>query len=100
MSSTPGPTRSGSGRWSAASVAVAVLILVLSAPRASTGENRSTPANQATAANLVIPANPTTAPADDRDVVVLLHGLARTPRSMRKLERGVVMKWRDIRCGP
>ena len=94
MSSIPAPPRSGSGRRSIASVAVAILILVLpaavvltfapSAPQARAGEDPSTPANPAAAAN---PASPTPAPVDDRDVVVLLHGLARTPRSMRKLEK-------------
>ncbi len=73
MSSTPGPPRSGSGRRSAASVAVAALILALSAPHAHARDDSS--------------ATPTPAPVDERDVVVLLHGLARTPRSMRKLEK-------------
>ena len=41
MSSTPGPPRSGSGRRSAASVAVAALILALSAPHAHARDDSS-----------------------------------------------------------
>ena len=77
MSSMPERPRSGRERWRFASVATAILMTALFVPHGWPGKETSAPAI------------PKDGPVDDREIVVLLHGLARTPRSMRKLEKGL-----------